>query len=395
MSEVSDRVIVLAGGGTGGHVYPLIALAEAITEMAPEILLHFVGGTRGLENNIIPDRGWPLHTLSSEPLKGRDVSGVFSGVGAATKSVWQARKLLKTLNPQAVISVGGYAAGPVALAAVTKKIPMVLVEPNATLGMTQRWLLKFAKRVYVGFPELEHSIGQKARFLGTPLRKGFEPFPSPRRVDNAVIRLLVVGGSQGAEFFNKIMPEVVRQWIAETPGLRLSVVHQVGQGRVQEVTDRYKSLLLYEEMTKNIEVHEFIDDMPQKIAQSHLVIARAGALTCAEVCAVGRPALFVPYPHAADDHQGKNADALAQAGAAVVVRQEDAQVKTLVEKIRQIVAHEDQRRKMAQAALSRGMPHAAERVIEDMFDLLHFPYKKRVQNGNGASSTKLKISKGA
>ncbi len=354
-------MILLAGGGTGGHVFPLVALAEAFAHVVPEEEIRFVGTAKGLEARVIPARGWALETLSIEPMKGRSLFGAARGGMIAGAAIVRAIALVARLRPRLCVSIGGYAAGPVGVAAATLNVPLALLEPNRVAGITQKLLAPLAKRIYVGFREAVSSpsgaggvrVWKKARALGVPLRKGFAAVPAPARRDRP-LRLFVTGGSQGAQHLNETMPTVIAGLRAR--GVELEVVHQVGRGRAKA----------YE----GAEVVEFVDDVPARLAWADLVIARSGAMTCAELCAIGRAAILVPYPHAADDHQAANAEALAAAGAALAIRQPDATAERLIEAIGGLYDDDAARVRMADAARARGIPDAATKIAEDVVELL-------------------------
>jgi len=349
-------MILLAGGGTGGHVFPLVALAEAFAEVAPDTEVRFVGTAKGLEAQVIPARGWTLETLSIEPMKGRSWFGAARGGMIAGAAIVRAIALVARLKPRLCVSIGGYAAGPVGVASATLNVPLALLEPNRIAGLTQRLLKPLAKRVYVGFREA--ITGPKARALGIPIRKGFAPVPAEARGERP-LRLFITGGSQGAQHLNETMPEVIAKLIAR--GAALEVVHQAGRGRSEPVQRAYGD---------RARVVEFVDDVPAQLSWADLVVARSGALTCAELCAIGRPAVFIPYPHAADDHQAANAETLAAAGAALAIRQNDASADRLVEAIGGLYEDDVARLTMADAARGRGVPDAAKRIAEDLLEIM-------------------------
>lgn len=344
-------MILLAGGGTGGHVFPLIALAE---ELAGQSEVRFVGTKKGLEARVVPERGFRLETLDVEPLKGRSILASARGGMIAGAAVIKAIAMVARLKPRLTVSVGGYAAGPIGLASAALNVPLALLEPNRVTGFTQKLLGPLSKRIYVAFPEASKST--KARPFGIPLRKGFSPSPSPPRGDRP-LKILITGGSQGAEFLNQTMPEVIALLTT-----KVSVIHQCGRDRASEVSTRYGSRL-----SDDVQVVEFLDDLAEKLAWADLVVGRAGASALGEICAVGRASILIPYPFAADDHQAANADTLENAGAAMSLRQSEATVSRLV---RAIDGLSDQARvRMADAARKRGVPDAAKRIAEDLLVL--------------------------
>ncbi|MEO7097411.1 MAG: undecaprenyldiphospho-muramoylpentapeptide beta-N-acetylglucosaminyltransferase [Polyangiales bacterium] len=383
---MSNPFVLFAGGGTGGHVFPLVALAQAFERLAPGVEFAFVGSEGGLEARVIPERGWTLETLPAEPMKGRSLFGALRGGVVAGAATLQATKLVMKRRPKLVVSIGGYAAGPVSLAAAAVGIPVALLEPNRTAGLTQKLLTPIARRVYVGFPEALAALGDKGRALGVPLRAGFAPTDSPPRIDGAPLQIFVMGGSQGAEHLNQTMPAAIARLARTT---KVKVLHQAGRGRDVEVRRKYaqafdmESARTQEDADEDtierarrkgpvvppVDVVEFIEDVQAKITAADLIVARSGALTCAELCAIGRPAILVPYPHAADDHQAANAESLAGAGAAIAIRQEKADVEALFGTMSRLAADDDARRRMGDAARARGVPDAADVITRDLLAL--------------------------
>lgn len=362
------RRVLIAGGGTGGHVFPGLAIAKALERLA-DVEVTFVGSPRGLEARIVPDAGYRLELLDVEPMKGGGPQRAIRGALVAAKAMQKARSLVRELRPAAVLSVGGYAAGPAALACVSQRVPLAILEPNSILGLTNRLLAPFAKRGYVAWATTaRHFTGDRARVLGVPLRPGFEPRAyAPQRPP----RVLVLGGSQGAEALNAVVPRALGRL-----GIELSIVHQTGRDREAAVRAAYGD---------RAEVVPFLDDVAARLAAADLVIARAGAVTVAEIAAVGRAAILVPFPHAADDHQAKNADALADVGGAICIRQNVADEARLVAEIGELLRDDARRTRMADAARAHGKPHAAEEVARDLLGLAGIP-KKKTSGMNGSSS---------
>lgn len=347
--------ILVAGGGTGGHVYPGIAVAKALEKLA-DVTIVFAGSARGLESRVVPAAGYALELLDIEPMKGGGVGRALRGALVAAKATRDARAVVKRLKPVAVLSVGGYAAGPAALACVAQRVPLAIIEPNSTLGLTNRLLAPFAKRAYLAWGETKrHFRGDRARLVGVPLRPGFEPRDY---TVNAPKRLLVLGGSQGAQALNETLPRALKDLAG------ISIVHQTGRDRDEAVRARYAELGI-----ANVEVVPFLDDVPARLTAADLVVARSGANTVAEIAALGRPAIFVPFPHAADDHQAKNALALAELGGAVCIRQEEADEARLAREIGDLLRDDARRTAMASAARAHGKPQAAEEIARDLLAL--------------------------
>ncbi|MBM4361227.1 MAG: undecaprenyldiphospho-muramoylpentapeptide beta-N-acetylglucosaminyltransferase [Deltaproteobacteria bacterium] len=349
--------ILLAGGGTGGHVFPLLAVAERLRELAPESVLTFVGTERGLEARLVPERGYPLELVRVAPLRGGGVRGAASGALVAARSLPAAFSLVRRLDPNVVLSIGGYAAGPVSIAAWARRVPLCLVEPNAAIGLSNRAVAPLVKRAYTAFEaSAGHFPRAAVRRTGVPIRAGFRPTALPSGTE---LRVLVLGGSQGAASLNDAVPRA----IAASRGA-LRVLHQCGAGRDGAVRELYASLGL----GGRAEVVPFLDDMPAALAAAHLVIGRAGAGAVAEICAVGRPSLLVPYPFAGD-HQRWNAAELVEAGAATMITSAEATPERLTAELDRLAGDRDRLEAMARAARALGRPDAALEIARDVIAL--------------------------
>jgi UDP-N-acetylglucosamine--N-acetylmuramyl-(pentapeptide) pyrophosphoryl-undecaprenol N-acetylglucosamine transferase len=372
----AKKTLLFAGGGTGGHVFPMIAVAEAVRTLAPDVRAVFVGTARGLEARAVPERGYELELMRILPLRGGGVAGFVRGAWRAAGSLPEARDLVKRLRPAAVLSVGGYAAGPVALAGWSLGVPLALLEPNSVMGMTNRLVAPLAQRGYVAFEAAaRHFRRGRVQRLGVPLRPGFQPVPYA--AGGGALKLLVLGGSQGAKALNEAVPHAVARL-----GTAVEVVHQCGPAHALAVTTLYKQLGLAE----RARVIPFIDDMPAALAASDLVVGRAGAGALSEICAVGRPSLLVPYPFAADDHQRVNAEALAAAGAAVCVRNADATPERLATEVERLAGDRSQLVRMARRAQELGRPDAAQRIARDLLSLAGLSDGFRVPGGSAAAA---------
>jgi UDP-N-acetylglucosamine--N-acetylmuramyl-(pentapeptide) pyrophosphoryl-undecaprenol N-acetylglucosamine transferase len=358
-------VILIAGGGTGGHVFPAVAVAEGLASLA-DVEVVFCGTDRGIEARVIPARGWRLERLVVEPMKGGGVTRAARGAFVAARATLHAFTLVRRIRPRAVLSVGGYASGPATLAAALLGVPVAILEPNSVPGLANRLLASIARRAYVAWDEAAWAFWSAAiRPFGVPLRAGFTPRPYAAR---DVPRLLVMGGSQGASVLNERLPGAIGAALARGGVHAVDVLHQAGAGRDAPVRDAYTAAGV-----AGVTVVPFIDDVVQAIVDADLVIARAGAGTLAEIAAIGRPSLLVPFPHAADDHQAKNAEALERAGAAVCLRQEGATVERLATEIARLLGDRNRRIAMARAAASRGRPNAAHQVAADLLALAEIP----------------------
>jgi UDP-N-acetylglucosamine--N-acetylmuramyl-(pentapeptide) pyrophosphoryl-undecaprenol N-acetylglucosamine transferase len=356
-SREPRRTLIFAGGGTGGHVFPLVAVADAVRALDPGVELLFVGTERGLEARAVPERGYALELMRVLPLRGGGVSGFVRGVAQAARSLPAGRALVRRVQPAAVLSVGGYAAGPVSLAGWSLGVPLALLEPNSVIGLANRLVAPLAGRAYTAFPEADRYF-RRGRVLraGVPLRPGFEPVPY--RAPSGRVKLLVLGGSQGARTLNEAVPRAIA-----TLGEKVEVVHQCGRAHAERVEKLYAEL-----GAATARVVPFIDDMPRAIAEAELVIGRSGAGAVSEICAVGRPSLLVPYPYAAGNHQRHNAEALVRAGAAASVLDAQATPERLAREIARLIADPAALAGMASAARAEGRPEAARAIALDLLE---------------------------
>lgn len=348
---------LIAGGGSGGHVTPALALGEAIARRGDEPL--FVGSARGLEARLVPAAGFDLELLASEQVMGRSPIGRLRGALSILRSVGAARRILGRFDPDAVVSVGGYAAMPAVLAARLRGCPLFLVEPNAIPGRVNRLTARFARCVFVGFESTRRYLprGTESICVGVPLRSALEEAfaqrPAPR-TPTRPLRLLVFGGSQGARQLNERVPSA----LARLPRDAVEVFHQTGEADRAAVEQRYRELGL------TATVVAFEHDMPARYRWADLAICRAGALTVAELALAGMPALLVPFPFAADDHQSANARALEAIGAAIRIEARPLDVDGLARSLEELVETPGRLVAMREAAGQLARRGAAERIIE-------------------------------
>lgn len=375
-------IVLVAGGGTGGHVFPGLAVAKAMGALA-DVDAVFAGTPRGLENKIVPQHGYHLELLDVEPMKGGGAARAIRGALVAAKAMHRATGLMGRIRPAVVLSVGGYAAGPAALAGVRMRIPLAILEPNSTLGLANRLLAPFAARAYVAWPETARIFrGGKARVFGVPLRPGFGP--RAYTVTSGPKRVLVLGGSQGATALNERVPAALGR-LREARGRNdvsdVSVVHQTGAEREAQVREAYARAGL-----ASVTVVPFLDDVAAKMAEADVIVARSGAATVAEIAAVGRASILIPFPHAADDHQAKNALSLADLGGAVCLRQEEADEARIATELGALLGDDARRLRMAAAAQSHGRPHAAEEIARDLLELARIPLRKKATGTGGKTN---------
>ena len=303
---MGKRAIIMAGG-TGGHVFPAISLAQELVRRGWSV--HWLGGHRGIETRAVPEAGFDMTVLGTRALRGQGLVGKFMGVLAVLKALIKALSVLRAQRPDLVVSLGGYTAGPGGLAARLMGVPLVLHEQNAVAGMTNKILAKLAQAVAQAFP----NTFDGAQTTGNPVRPEILAMagPAERCVDQVQpLRLLVFGGSQGAQALNEQVPAALAQLSAP-----LTVVHQAGRGKAEATRQAYQKAGV------PAQVIEFIDDMAKAYSQADLVIGRAGALTVSELAAAGLPAILVPLPIAVDDHQTHNGRWLERAGAAEILPQ--------------------------------------------------------------------------
>lgn len=363
MSHRSAGTILVAGGGTGGHVFPGIAVAHALSAMA-DVRIVFVGTARGIETRVVPREGFELELLDVEPMKGGGPARAVRGAIVASRAMVSAVALLTRLAPGAILCTGGYAAGPISLAGAALGVPLAVLEPNSVVGLANRLLAPLARRAFVAWDGAVPAFRTRAvRLLGVPVRKEFSP---STYASGATSRVLVLGGSRGAAALNDRLPEAIA--FAKRTCPAIEVLHQAGRDDVEGVRKAYAR-----ERVTSVEVVPFLDDVAAELARTDLVVARAGAVTLAELCAVGRPSLLIPFPFAADDHQAKNALALAAQGAAVAIRQEAADATRIGRELARVLGDDALRRHMADTARSLGKPSAADDIARELLALGEIP----------------------
>jgi UDP-N-acetylglucosamine--N-acetylmuramyl-(pentapeptide) pyrophosphoryl-undecaprenol N-acetylglucosamine transferase len=367
--------LFMAGGGTGGHVFPLLAVARALKELMPELELVFIGTDRGIESGVIPKAGFPLELMATLPFRGGGLSGAGKGMLSVAKSLPRARELLKKYAPRAVFSVGGYAAVPISVGARMSGAPLALMEPNVTPGLANRLVGPVARRVYTAFEETaKYFSASSVVRSGLAIRPGFDPKPYEWNAGGQPLRVLVLGGSQGARTLNLAVAPALAQ--VKFP---LDIVHQVGRGNLLVMRHRYAEL-----RRPGASVIEFIEDMPAAIAKADLVISRAGAGAIAEVCAVGRPSILVPLPRSGN-HQLHNARGAEKTGAAVCLPAPRASADGICLLVNELAKDPARLAKMAESARAWGTPHAASRVARDLLVLAGLRASTESQS-NGAAS---------
>ena len=328
--------VLIAAGGTGGHIYPGIAVAQEIMRRDAKAIIRFVGTARGLESRLVPQAGFELTLIDSSGLKNVSLAARVRGLAMLPKSFLSTMSLLREFKPDVVVGAGGYVSGPVVLTAALSKRPTLVMESNALPGWTNRVLARFVDRAAVSFEEALPFFRGKAVVTGNPVRREF--FEIPKKTRNAnEFSILVFGGSQGARAINEAM--VASLPILKSCPVSLRVKHQTGPSDFERVEAAYRAAGWTPEVRQTdsvsyiAEVRSYIDNMVDDFAKADVVICRAGATTTAELIAAGKAALMIPFPFAADDHQRKNAEALESSGAARMILQQQLTGERLAREI--------------------------------------------------------------
>ncbi len=357
--------VLIAGGGTGGHVFPMVAVGQALARLSPDSRVFYVGTPRGMESRLLGSLGLDLELLDVAPLRGGGLVGVATGVAKATASLKTSRDLLRRRKPDVVLSVGGYAGGPVALAARMLGVPLAILEPNSVFGFTNRVLAPLAKRVFFAFGNLDKKLKSGVALRsGVPLRDNFQQ--SPYEPQAGRFHVAVFGGSQGAKALNELLPRAFAKLLEDVPFA--TILHQCGRGRLEETLARYREAQVPAE---RFQVVEFVSNMAAELSRADVVLQRSGAGALAELCLVGRASILVPFPFAVDDHQLRNAEALSSAGAALLIEQQHASEAKLARTLCTLAYDPAARLRMAQRAASLAAPNAAETVAQGLLSLAH------------------------
>src|SRR5271156_3502489 len=341
---------ILAGGGTGGHVIPALAIAQQLQkDYAAEVL--FIGTARGIENRLVPAAGFDLRLVQVGALNRVSLTTRLKTIFDLPRAVWDSSRILTQFHPDIVIGVGGYASGPAMLAAILRRIPTLVFEPNFVPGFANRIIAPLVSAAAVHFAETGRYF-RRCEVTGVPVREAF--FQIAEQHSNNTKNLLVFGGSQGAHAINQVVTDSVAELRQRVPGIH--IVHQTGE------RDYNDAQAAYAKLGGSVEAHRFIDDMPGAFARADLLICRSGASTVAEVTAAAKPAVFVPFPRAADDHQKRNAEALERAGAAVMLEESKLTSESLVETVSTLFNDRSRLEKMGDAASKLSHPNAARDI---------------------------------
>ena len=366
---------MIAGGGTGGHLFPGVAIAEELRAANPAVAIQFIGTTRGIEARVLPQLGWDHRFIEVSGLKTVGVRGAIKGIFRLPKALWQARRVVKEFAPDAVIGVGGYASGPIVLMARLRGIRTAIIEQNSIPGLTNKILGKVVHRIFVGFAvTIPFFRAKKTELVGTPIRvpmlrklKAAAEAPARDMDNDAVLnatlrptRVFICGGSLGAVKLNEIAANAMIALAAERP---VHVVHQTGKQGLAETQARYEAAhLAAKSAATTVECREFIDDMAAQYAWADVIISRAGASTVAELAIAGKPTIFVPYPFAADNHQEQNAKEIVDGGGALMYRQATLTAEILAQTLTDLVTDAAKRQAMARAMRAFAKPGAGAAV---------------------------------
>ena len=344
--------VLIMAGGTGGHVFPALACAREF--QARGYVVHWLGTPRGIENELVPQAGLPLHLINVSGLRGKSKLALLKAPFQLLRSLLQARRIVRELHPVCVLGMGGYVTGPGGLAARLAGVPLIIHEQNAVAGTANRLLSRIANRICEAFPNT-FAATDKRRTTGNPVRE--ELFlETPREpLAGRKLKLLVLGGSLGAEPLNKLLPAALEKIPAD---LRPQVFHQAGKQHADITAERYRDAAV------EAEVAPFIKDMARAYGWADLVVCRAGALTVSELAAAGLPSFLVPLPHAIDDHQSRNAEYLAKEGAAVLLPQHATDADTLAAQLTEVLMHPEKLNVMGATARRLAKPDATRTVVD-------------------------------
>jgi UDP-N-acetylglucosamine--N-acetylmuramyl-(pentapeptide) pyrophosphoryl-undecaprenol N-acetylglucosamine transferase len=363
----SQLKILIAGGGTGGHVIPALAVARALVERhCADVMM--VGTARGLEMRLVPEAGFALRLIEVGPLKSVSLATRLRTLSRLPASIFECKRLIREFQPGAVLGVGGYASGPAMAAALWLKIPTMAYEPNAMPGLANRLVGRHVQCAAINFPAAAAWF-RNAEVTGVPVRPEFFSLPAPPAPPIAAPHLLIFGGSQGARIFNVNVPKLIAALLSAVPGL--TVLHQCGERHAAATLEAYQASGA--DATR-WQVRPFLSDMAAEFARAHLILSRGGATTVAEEAAAGKPALLVPFAAATDDHQRRNAEAMVAAGAAVMLEEKDLEIPgRLLTALTGLLNDPARLAAMSAAARTQAHPGAAERIADRLAELAAAP----------------------
>ncbi|MBT8141084.1 MAG: undecaprenyldiphospho-muramoylpentapeptide beta-N-acetylglucosaminyltransferase [Gammaproteobacteria bacterium] len=354
------QAIVIMAGGTGGHIFPAMAVAKQL--MASGCPVYWIGTDNSMEAKLVPQHNVPMRFINIQALRGKGLMTKLLLPLRLLKAIVQAIGILRELKPAAVLGMGGFVTGPGGVAAWLLRKPLIIHEQNAVAGMTNRYLARLARHVYEAFP---HSFDnkQKTETVGNPIRSEIVQLHAQEKItdlNNRPLHLLVVGGSLGALFLNETVPKALAMLFAQQKltAENIEIRHQTGERTYQHARTAYAQEKV------NADIIKFIDDMAAAYAWADVIICRAGALTVSEVAAAGVPSIFVPFPHAVDDHQRKNAEALAKQDAAIVLVQKDLSPESLANSLYAMIQQPQRLQNMSQRAKAFAQLNAADVITQ-------------------------------
>jgi len=352
---MNPQTFVMAGGGTGGHVIPALAVARELRARGHAV--RFIGTQRGLESKLVPAENFPIEWIEIGGLKSVGLRRTLSTLAELPWSVWQAARMLDHAKPAAVFSTGGFVAGPVLLAALWKRVPVVVMEPNAVPGFTHRKLARFVARALLSFPETARWFPKgRTEVTGMPVREEFFKI-TPKLLDKE-LTILITGGSQGSSAINQAVEESWPLWNGREVGVPVRLIHQTGRQQYDAIKAKFAATGLAGE------VKPFLEDMPQAFAEADIVVSRAGMSTVSELAAAGKPSILIPLPTASDQHQLRNAEAFEKAGAARLIEQSQFTGARLVNEVAILIAEPKVLQGMGELARAFARPGAAKRAAD-------------------------------
>jgi UDP-N-acetylglucosamine--N-acetylmuramyl-(pentapeptide) pyrophosphoryl-undecaprenol N-acetylglucosamine transferase len=360
-STTAPLALVIAGGGTGGHLYPGIAVARELLRQVPSARVSFAGTSRGLEARVVPAEGFDLDLIRSAGLKGKSVVARLRGASLLVPSLLDAWRVISRRRPSVVVGVGGYSSGPVVLLAALRGVPTMVLEQNATPGLTNRLLARVVRRAAVSYEATLAHFGARGFVAGNPVRAEFFARADSGGVVDGRPTLLVLGGSQGARAINRVMPSAAVLVRDAHPAVR--IVHQTGAADLEQTRAAYAQAQV------DAEVEPFFDQLAARLHAADLVVCRAGATTLAELAAAGRPSVLIPFPAATDDHQRHNALVLVSAGAAVMIEERELDIDRLAATINNLLSDRQALEAMGHRASTLARPDAAARIVAEIREL--------------------------
>lgn len=354
-----NKTLIIAGGGTGGHIFPGLAVAEAWKDAGGKVF--WAGSDLGKEKVYVPENGIELFIIPVSRVKGKGILGKLVTLTKLPGAIFKAMRVLKKIKPDVVLGVGGYASFAMTMAAFLKRVPVAIAEQNAYAGLTNRVLSKFSKKIFLSFEdEYQQFSAKKVDVVGNAIRANIQTKPYPENQNPFCI--FITGGSLGAVALNENIRKALQ--LLAPFWSRLKIVHQVGENDFETSKKDYQNM-----SGLNVVCEKFFTDMHKQYEQAHLIICRAGASTATEIALSGRPALFVPYPYAADDHQTKNANYYVKRHAALMVQQKDLRPDWLAEKIEDFLANPEELKTLAENIKKVAKPHAATKIKEGLLAL--------------------------